>query len=226
MKLTRKLLVISSLLLVSGAAFGQNFNTTEPLIILNSQALRDVYKEVQGSPFLFDKWSKGSITTKQNVKEDVNLLYNEVEDRILLKVQEGEADNFVDRIDAFTIVDKENGSALRKFKSGFLPTKYSSEKTFFEVLIDGKARLLKKNEKVIAENREYSGKIARTVVDNTNYYIALGDNVPVKVKANDQSVAKLLDFQNNQIAQYIKSNKPNLKQEDDLVKLITYYNSL
>ena len=226
MKSTHKILVFSFFLMPSKMVVGQNLFTTEPLIIRNSQAYRETYKDIQGSPFLMDYWSKGSVTTKEAVITDLNMMYNEVNDQLLFKVKEGDNEKLLDLIKEFTIVDKDRGNVKRKFLAGFAPTKYSNDKTFFESLTVGKAKLLKKNSKIISENKEYSGKTARTVVANTNYYIALEDNVPVKIALNEKSIAQLLDFKGPDINQYIKSNQLNLKQEEDLIKLINYYNTL
>jgi hypothetical protein len=230
MKRVFKLLILVCCLMASVEAFSQSQLAT-PFLNSGSQyfyrsGARELYTDIKGEPFLFADWSKGSITTDFAQTDNLNMLYNEVDDQLIFKVAKKDVRKVVLPVKEFNIVDKENGNNLRKFKAGFAPTKFSTERTFFEVLVDRKTTLLKKNLKSISQNREYSGQIARTVVNSTNYYIVSDNNVPTKVKLNEKSVKKLLSAKQANVEEYIQSNQLNLKQQDDLVKLVNYYNTL
>ncbi len=187
---------------------------------------RELYTDLKGEPFLLKDWAKGSITTEFAQTDNLNMLYNEVEDQLIFKVKRGDVKKVIDPVKEFNIIDSENGNKLRNFKAGFDRTNFSSEKTFFEVLADGKVKLLKKNWKHISQNREYSGKIAQTVMSYPNYYLVFDDNVPVKLKANKKSLTNQFGSKLKDVNQYIETNQINLKHENDVLKLVNYYNSL
>ncbi len=187
------------------------------------------YTEIKGSPFLFKNWASGNVKTLDKAeKKNVQLKYDEVDDRLLLKGN-GEEDmlTFSSPVVEFTIADSENNGAFRTFKSGFAATKISTEKTLFEVLVDGKVKFLRKNHKVISEGKEYgSAAIVKTVVDGLKYYLVTANNEPTLVKLDQKSILALLPNKQAELTEYIKTNKLNLKKQEDAVKLVTYYNTL
>ncbi len=226
MKTTFKLILLTGFIFGNVAVYAQSQLTTPFLNSGNGQfnasGAKEYYLDIKGQPYLFADWSKGSIKTDYAQTDNVNMLYNEVDDRLIFKVAKSDVRKVALPVKEISITDVENGNAIRKFKAGFARTKFSNDKTFFEVLIDGKTKLLKKNIKNISENREYSGKIARTVVSDTNYYLVFDDNKPVEIKLNQKSANKLLA----NVSGFIQSNQLNLKRQDDLIKLVNYYNTL
>lgn len=187
------------------------------------------YTEIKGSPFLFKSWAAGNVKTLDKAeKKDVQIKYDEVDDRLLLR---GKDDDdlltFSSPVVEFTIADPEKSGAIRTFKAGFAPTKFSTEKTIFEVLTDGKVKLLRKNGKIISEGKEYgSAAIIKTVVDGLKYYVVTENNEPVIVKLDQKAILALLPTKQAELTEYIKSNKLNVKKQEDAAKLIAYYNTL
>jgi len=184
------------------------------------------YKDVTGSPYLFENWALGSAKTVDNAtKKDIELKYDEIEDILIMKGAENKLMIFPAQVAEFTINDSKTNST-RTFKSGFNATKSTTDQSFFEVIADGKVKLLRKNHKVISESKSYSGAVNRSVSDGVKYYLVTADNTPVAVKLDVKSIGALLPGKETVLAEYVKANKLNIKNHEDAAKLIAYYNTL
>lgn len=230
MKTVFKLLTLGCFLGSSSTVYSQ-VQITMPFLNSGSQyfyasGARELYADVKGNPFLFSDWAKGSIITDFAQTDNLNMLYNEVDDQLIFKVRKSDVGKVIAPVKEFRIVDNETGSSPRKFRAGFKSTKFSTDKTFFEVLVEGKVTLVRKNWKHISQNREYSGKIAQTVKSYPNYYLVFEDNVPIRLKPNPKVLKTQFGSKLKDIDQYVQSNLLNLKHEDDVIKLVNYYNSL
>lgn len=184
------------------------------------------YNDISGSPYLFEDWALGSAKTIDNaIKKDVQLKYDEIEDILIMKDDNNKLLTFPVQVAEFTINDPKSNST-RTFRSGFAVTKVNTDKSFFELIADGKVKLLKKNHKVISESKSYSGAVNKSVSDGVKYYLVNTDNAPVAVKLDIKSIGALLPEKQTQLTEYAKTNKLNLKNQEDAAKLIAYYNSL
>lgn len=193
---------------------------------LRPDGVPEKYSNINGSPYLFDKWVIGSVKTINNaINKDVPLKYDEIDDVLLMKSDEGKLMTFASPVAEFSITDLKDNS-VRTFRSGFATTKVNNDRSFFEVIADGKVRLLRKNHKIISESKEYSGAISKRVVDGVKYYLVNTDNVPVPVKLDQKAILALLPDKEVQLTEYAKTNKLNLKNQTDAAKLIGYYNTL
>lgn len=203
---------------------------TQPLDFLRTEVsvngVAEKYANVNGSPYVLEKWALGSVkTVDQALKKDILLKYDEIDDIVIMNGDNDKMLAFTVPVAEFTLVDPKTNK-IRTFRSGFTATKAGSEKAFFEVLQDGKVKFLKKNHKVISESKEYSGAINKTVANGIKYYLVNMDNTPIAVKLDIKSIGALLPDKQVQLTDYAKAEKLNLKQEEDVTKLIAYYNTL
>jgi hypothetical protein len=100
-------------------------------------------------------------------------------------------------------------------------------------LVAGKAQFLKKEAKSIVDTKEYaSAVVQRQFMMNTKYYIYI---VPkdesekpllVSVKKNQKSILSVLKDKEDLLLKYIDDKGLDLKKEADIVKLISYYNTI
>ena len=70
-----------------------------------------------------------------------------------------------------------------------------------------------------------SAVTTREVVDNVDYYLLI-DGKAVRIKKDKKSVEAALGSKQAELDSYIKANNLNLKNDADLAKLITQYNTL
>jgi len=187
------------------------------------------YEHISGSPYLYEDWTKGAIKlTNGTIYNDMALKYDQVEDILLFKGKDGTALEVIEPITEFTLQLPGSGIAENKvFQSGFKAEKINDSKdSFYEVLADGKVKLLKRTAKVIREEKAYgSATINKNIMQNVNYYISKGETL-IKIKKDKKSVLTSLQNKNSELESYLKANSLNLKEDTDLAKLIAYYNSL
>lgn len=200
------------------------FNTDWVLMDARSDNyIVDTYDGVNGSPYFLHDWAKGSVTSGKAVLKNQMLKYDQVENRVLVKGEDGSIKTFKTVINSFTIADNNND---RVFLSGFIKGPYNDNFTFFEVLADGKMKFLKRNIKIISVNKEYSGKVVKNITSEIKYFICLPNKPPLNIKLGEKPILAELADRESELASYIKTNKLNLKKEEDVAKLVIHYNTL
>ncbi|MCP2043187.1 hypothetical protein [Pontibacter sp. HSC-36F09] len=180
-----------------------------------------------GSPYLHKEWAKGSLTLKNGtVYQGIDLMYDQVKDVIIFKTKNGDVKELLEPVQEFKIGYIENNKQVeRTFRSGFSGDGVPA-KAFMEVLADGQVALLKHTSKKIFDRKNYSSAtIDREVQESEDYYIAVGDKA-VKVKKSKNSLLAAIPDKKDYLETYIKSNALNLRDDNDMAKLVAYYNSL
>ncbi|WP_379091712.1 hypothetical protein [Pedobacter sp. UC225_65] len=190
----------------------------------------NTYSEIKGSPFLTENWAQGNVKfVNGRVLTNIALKYDQVKDELLFKGKDNEEYYFSDLISEFDIsYAKTQGDVKQRFINGFTPSKNLTEKSFYEVLVDGKVRLLKRSNKTITETKEYNAATSvKEINENVAYYIGkAGDAAPLK-KNDIKTVASLIDAQKSAaIIDYANKNNVNPKTEIGLRQIVNYYNSL
>lgn len=188
------------------------------------------YFEVNGSPYFYEKWVKGSVTfTNGKIVKDIALKYDQVKDELLFVGKDNQEYYFNDPVKEFTLIgEKNNRPVVFLFRNGFSAVKNLNVKSYYEVITDGELKLMKKNIKTLSETKEYnSATTIKSINENFNYYLAK-PNLIFQLKKDDMSVlAKALDEQKSSlILEYAKKNKLSPKKEEDLIKVMSYYNSI
>ena len=188
------------------------------------------YAEVNGSPYFFDKWVNGNVVLANGKSiKDIGLKYDQVKDELLFAGKNNEEYYFNDPIKEFTLFEKKNNIAfVFLFRNGFPDVKNLTVKSYYEVVMDGEIKLLKKNVKSISETKEYnSATTVKNINDNFNYYLANSTGITQLKKDDMKVLATALNEQKSSlILEYAKKNKLSPKKEEDLIKVITYYYSI
>ncbi|GAC1305038.1 MAG: hypothetical protein NVSMB24_13410 [Mucilaginibacter sp.] len=197
---------------------------------INGVPMREIsgYTNIEGSAFLSDQWAKGMVKMADGrTFKDVLLKYDEVKDELYFKDKKGDTLIFSDPVREFK-VEYASGDELHEklFRDGYKNIPNSSENSFFEVLSDGTAQLLKRTTKSIAESKEYnSTTVVRRFDENIKYYIIVSEKI-VPIKRDKKSILAALPNKHPQLENFMRTNNINLKNDEDLVKLMAYYNSL
>ena len=203
--------------------FSAKYTSGQIIIDVKGEPLKSIQlAEVDGSPFISKSWISGdaSLVNGKTFKS-IDLKYDEVKDALIFRGKEDKAFYFTDLIKEFNLNEK-------MFKSGFLPYKDFSSQSFFEIITSGKITLLKKNDKKIVETKEYnSTTTAKKVIDNFNFYIAKDNKIIATQKDNLKIIVNVIDSKkSNEIVEFASNNKLNSKKEEDLKKIIDYYNKM
>lgn len=112
------------------------------------------------------------------------------------------------------------------FRTGYPAVEGKNSKTFYQVLINGKAELLRLVDKKISERKdEISGIINKEYETREEYYLFVKGEMK-RLKKDRNFLSGVFADQQTALEQYIQSNKLNVKNMQDIEKLINYYNSL
>lgn len=181
----------------------------------------DTYTEVKGTPYLVNSWCKGSVKfSNGNILKNEDLMYDMVSGQVLYK-KAGSEDvimAFSDPIKSFSINVDGKGRNFIKNKT---------DNAFFEVLYDGPTKLVKQSQKFINEQSQYGSATKAKVIEEKSIYFLLPTNGD-KIQLSKDKKATLAAMGNKQSAidAYIKKEGLNLKNENDLIKIAQYYNTL
>ncbi|KAA3438136.1 hypothetical protein [Rufibacter hautae] len=207
----------------------------------NVRVFDNRYEGVKGSPYFLESWAPGEIEIKANntgkteVIKDLKLKYDVFSNLLVAVIpqskdtlQIGTQPVISFRLDVPT---GDNKLEFRRIKEARELDPALSD-AFFAVLYDsqnGKATVLKRiAKKKIEANFKgpYSaGQNYDEIVDETSYYVVANGKMK-KVKLNRKSLLEAFPEKADQIKSFISSQKLAMSSEADLIKAVTYYQSL
>jgi len=181
---------------------------------------------IQGTPYVFDKFSVGKVVFVNGMESvDSNLNYSYFDHKLYYTQKNGlyvvnqQAKSFV-----LNSVDKDNNKVSKQFMCLFPSVENNTPATFYEVLGNGDQFLfLKYTHKRIKETVVYGGAPVKEYVMDDLYYIY--DKVDKKMLVlgsghSLKALKKVLPIYATQIDALINTNKLNLKKEDDMIQLL------
>lgn len=180
------------------------------------------YSVFKGSPFVNEQFVKGDILTTSNTKYvGIPLRYNIYSDAIEFEGKNKSAFEFEKSIIKSVTIDT----------TEYIYKPYGSNnninRSFFEVLLRGKATLLKKyNVRFEKEQpaKPFSDPVpAQFITSKPDFYVAFGESEARKIFALKDFI-KIFPDKQSELQQYIKTNRLKLGNQEDLIKIIQYYN--
>ena len=196
---------------------------------VNGRAFENKYADINGSAYLFPEFKYATIVLTDgrqytNVKARLNLVEHEV-NFIASNGEEGYIGKGMVRAISFNDSTKQ-GIKTFSFQTGFPKTDNQSVIHFYQVLAIGKIALVKSISKNIEERlNELSGEKSKEFTVRENIYLQVGGELK-RIKKEAAFFLTNLSDQKELVNQYFNSNKVNFKNEDQLIALINFYNSL
>ncbi|TBO40390.1 hypothetical protein [Pedobacter kyonggii] len=185
------------------------------------------YVDLKGSPYFINTWSKGLIkqSNGQSIK-DIDLKYDQLQDELIFKDAKGQELGFAVPVTEFKIDYIINGLAKSSlFRNGFEPFKGSTLLNYYEILYKGQLSLAKKNVKRIEEYREYnSATTTKSIIERVKYYYYSANKL-FEFKRDNNSIKEAFGNSAIPLLAYIKENKFNLKNDEDLIKIFNFYST-
>lgn len=185
------------------------------------------YSDVQGTPFLFDDWRIADVTNAAGITfRQVPVKFDAYSNKFLFNHNQ----NIYEFVTDIVEVEMRNTSAdsvsTMIFKKGFAINDKVTPDKYVLVLSSGKLNLVKHIHKGIDETTEYNvpGKV-KTFSPRSAFYVSK-DAIWQNLKPGGKALEQLLGDKWDMIEPFIKKNFLNSKKEDDLAKIISYYNSL
>jgi hypothetical protein len=196
---------------------------------VNGRAFVNKYADVNGTAYLFPNFKFATIVLSDgrkyaNVKARLNLVENEV-NFIASNGEEG----YIGKGMVNTIIISDTNKQEIKvytFQTGFPSIDNQSSIHFYQVLASGKTSLLKSINKSIDERvNELSGEKSKEFAVRENLYI-LNGGILKRIKKDAGFFTETMSDQKEAVKQFINSNKLNFKNEEQLKKLVEFYNTL
>jgi len=185
--------------------------------------------EIEGSPYLNDNFILGYIITKDDIKYvDIPLRYNIYNNEIEFEKQEA----------IFALEDPLNYTEIVIGRQTFIFSSYTSKKdtkrvnnsSYFEALNTNKELLLLKRYEVLfnkpVPSKGYvDAKPAEFKKSTVRYYLKFGGAAAQEVGSLK---ATLLFFgdKSKDVATFVKKEKIKFRKEDDLLKIVAFYNHM
>ncbi len=204
--------------------------------ILKAQFLQDIngkplletkYTDVIGTPYLQNFWLAGVVKMQSGKTfKNIELKYNLLDDRLLFRNPKDTtaALEFVENVKEFSITNTNNQQMV--FKNGYPSYDKFDESTYYQMLFSGKKSLLKKNMKILMERKAYNTATAEKYFDNIVIYLFAENDKVGKLKISKKDLMEFFSDKKVEIENYLKKENINLKSDNDLVKVFSYYQSL
>ncbi len=219
----KKALTILSLLVsnyICNAQSDFDVNTTLENIVNGKFVGSKKYVDLEGSPYFPNQWVSGTVTLKAGKVISLPLLrLNTLNGSLEFQANDKPYD-VVNSIKEFTL-----GSVI--FQNGFEPIGENNAETFYQILYDGKNKLLCKHESKIRVEQPYNSasKISK-VVNSKTYFLSKNDGKMYEVKKNVKKFSVAFKNQTSQIEEYCKRENIKLRSWNDAVKVLEYADSL
>jgi hypothetical protein len=183
---------------------------------------RNLYDQVEGNPYLYNGELQGGTITIRGQGTYKGKFRYDISANEIQFLQNGVIQAIADPgiIDSVTIGDYTLIYALTDVQKG--------RGSYFGLVLDGKCKLLAKKEVDFIEAvpaKAYSDpKPARFDRDEDTYYMVKDHREAFKI--NRRNIRDVLSDQLEKIEQYIKEENLSYSSREDMMKLITFYNSL
>jgi hypothetical protein len=193
------------------------------LIDLSKRVDRSV-EEFEGSPYLKETFVKGKIFTSKKLYAEVPLRYNIYNDD--MEFMQGDAtyalypEPQIVKValgDEIYVVEKQEAKGKRQY--GYLSRLDSGKVTLLS------KKIVRFTDKQEPKALEAAGKPAKFTRAADLYYYKIGVDAASKVGSLKSFIESLPDKQ-DQMTEFAKKEKLSTRTEEDLLKLVKYYNSL
>ena len=182
------------------------------------------YSGINGSPFLFDKWTHGSVTIAKGTYPKLELKLDAYSNQVYFN-RNDELYEFEDDVISFILMPKINdSSSYMYFKSGFSGDGLRSSQ-YVQVLMEGKISLYKADIKLVTDINEINRGVIKTFADASRYFI-VRENKLQAIKMTKSDVLDFVKDQQEKVQAYIDQNNLSTKKTSDLLLVLKYYNSL
>lgn len=231
----KKILLTGLFIFATLAVFSQAKNSQYDMysrtIDLNIKSLTFGLTEAQFAAIKDEAYAnpnflEGNIYQEDHLmKASVPMRYNAFADEIEIKK------NATDEDYGALIKDPDIFVKIGKEVYVFVPFEGSNEKGgYFSVLSDGKTYdLYKKTTSIFREAKKakttYERDTPPSFSKSVKYYL-VQDGTFLEMPSGKSKVIKMMDQKKNEIKSYIKQNKLDIDKEADLIKLVSYFDSL
>jgi hypothetical protein len=115
---------------------------------------------------------------------------------------------------------------LSVFRNGFVTIDDISTAAFYQILYDGKTKLLKHISATKSDCYNYGGIYKQCFKATERFYVQQADGSLLRIDTNKELIWAVFGVSQNQVKTYATQNKLRLKRWADVSKLLQYFDSL
>ena len=194
--------------------------------VLGQTSKEEELNTITGNPFLFKEWNDGVVRfSSGRVMNQFKLKFDCLKNSLLLQFQ-GNAFATESKVQEFVMYPKKKDSLL--FRRGFPTTDRTTEQTYFHVMVQGKASLLRLIARNIIEEKQLvsvNGRVDRRMEEVEQYYMLQNGQMTL-LPANTGDLPEKFGDKKEAISQFIASKQLKMHDPADFVKVINKYNEL
>jgi len=186
----------------------------------------DDLNTVTGNPFLFKDWCDGVVRfTSGRTVNQFKLKFDCLKNMLLLQFN-GSSFAAESKVREFVLYPKNKDSLL--FRRGYPTTDKTADNTYFHVLIQDKASLLRLVARNIIEEKQLvsvNGRVNRRM-EEAEYYYLLQNGTMTLLPANRNDLPEKFADKKDLIAQLIATRQLKMHTPEDFVAVVKKYNEL
>jgi hypothetical protein len=188
------------------------------------------YQQVSGSPYLLPACKKVTVYLT-DIKQYVDVVGNlDLYSHELIFLDDKNAPLLVseERISEFKYADTiDNKITFHKLINGYEPTGLTGRYDYFEVLIDGKISYLElKKVSLLESKNELTGEKNSIFEAYRDSFIQVGGKLSRLGKRQKETLLAAMEDKKDSVAAYVQKSRLTLRNNQEVMQLITYYNSL
>jgi hypothetical protein len=204
----------------------QSFSEGKFMPATNMDAL---YEGVKGTPYFNEEWLTGDVYFPDGTEIiRINIRYNIYSDELEFKNSTSGQTFIIDRNRISGFRFNEPGDSILFESFNFKPDT-PEEKSFVQILYNGKTRfLLKHRKQFIPAN--YQGAYATgnkydEYQDDKDYYLIRDDGSIEKIKLNRKSVMSALKDSQSVLKEFALNNKIDFTNPKDIIKILLFHDN-
>lgn len=217
----KKLTIAISIILFSFVVKAQYMTDLQGRVMMEIS-----HTDVTGNPYLYDSWlladvklingdTYSNVPVKYNIYKDEELYFKNSKDESML--------SFVVPVKSFVL---NTISSKVLYESGFPSIDDFNDRSFYEVVYDGKAKLLFKKKKTVLETKAYNSATTEKSFQELGMYYIFKDDKMEKFKPSKKDILEIFSNKSTHVEAFMKKEKINFKSSTDLEKVFEYYYSL
>jgi hypothetical protein len=186
----------------------------------------DDFNTIAGNPYLLKDWCDGVVRfSSGRTVNQFKLKFDCLKNMLLLQFN-GNAFAAESKVHEFVMYPKNKDSLL--FRRGFPVTDKTSESTYFQVLVQDKASLLRLVARNIIEEKQLvsvNGQMNRRM-EEAEYYYLLQNGAMTLLPADRTHLPEMFADKKELLAEFIAARQLKMRSPEDFVQVVKKYNEL
>ena len=179
--------------------------------------------DVEGSPYLDEDFKLATVIVKDDDSYSAYMRYNAFHDE--MEMQENNK--------AVSLMKRDYVKARldgKLYKITPFKVDGNRDQGYVVVLKEGPSALYLKEDIILREGKEATSSYSKAQPPKFErqdfYLLGIGEDTPVKIKLNKKSILNQFSSHKKDLEKFVKDNKLKLKTEEEVLKLLNYYDSL